>query len=185
MKVQIYRILYKFLLSVSNKWECRKINQFKWMVGSTLLVTNAACGTKESNSSDTPPIDIEEIKYTPSELNDDILCYVIVETMPEYPGGQNALINFLRKNISCSTNKNYEGRVVVQFIIDHTGDAIKPTIIRSLHPEADSIALSLISKMPKWKPGMMKGIPVKVKYTVPVVFKSQNPQLPETPDTRG
>ena len=66
-----------------------------------------------------------------------------------------------------------QGRVIVQFIIDKDGSIINPTVVRGIDPYLDKEAIRVIKIMPKWKPGMQRGRAVRVKYTLPVVFKLQ------------
>ena len=90
--------------------------------------------------------------------------FEVVEIMPE----------FLSKNIQYPINaqKNHtQGRVTVQFVVNKDGSISEPKIIRGVDPDLDGEAIRVISLMPKWKPGMQKGQPVRVKYTVPVMFR--------------
>ena len=101
--------------------------------------------------------------------------FEVVEIMPEFPdGGMSGLMQFLSKNIQYPINaqKNHtQGRVTVQFVVNKDGSISEPKIIRGLDLDLDGEAIRVISLMPKWKPGMQKGQPVRVKYTVPVMFR--------------
>jgi len=101
--------------------------------------------------------------------------FEVVEIMPEFPdGGMSGLMQFLSKNIQYPINaqKNHtQGRVTVQFVVNKDGSISEPKIIRRVDPDLDGEAIRVISLMPKWKPGMQKGQPVRVKYTVPVMFR--------------
>lgn len=103
------------------------------------------------------------------------LVFEVVEIMPEFPdGGMSGLMQFLSKNIQYPINaqKNHtQGRVTVQFVVNKDGSISEPKIIRGVDPDLDGEAIRVISLMPKWKPGMQKGQPVRVKYTVPVMFR--------------
>lgn len=110
--------------------------------------------------------------------------FEVVEIMPEFPdGGMSGLMQFLSKNIQYPINaqKNHtQGRVTVQFVVNKDGSISEPKIIRGVDPDLDGEAIRVISLMPKWKPGMQKGQPVRVKYTVPVMFRlSDNGQKEE------
>ena len=98
----------------------------------------------------------------------------MVETMPEFPGGMDALTAFIQKNLkypgSLSENPIY-GNVFVRFSVDVDGSVIEIEIIKGLHPDLDKEAeriIKLTSKM--WKPGKQKGKPVKVLMIIPVKF---------------
>lgn len=101
--------------------------------------------------------------------------FEVVEIMPKFPdGGMSGLMQFLSKNIQYPINaqKNHtQGRVTVQFVVNKDGSISEPKIIRGVDPDLDGEAIRVISLMPKWKPGMQKGQPVRVKYTVPVMFR--------------
>jgi TonB family protein len=101
--------------------------------------------------------------------------FEVVEIMPEFPdGGMSGLMQFLSKNIQYPINaqKNHtQGRVTVQFVVNKDGSISEPKIIRGVDPDLDGEAIRVISLMPKWKPGMQKGQPVRVRYTVPVMFR--------------
>ena len=100
----------------------------------------------------------------------------VVEKMPEFPGGQQELMNFLMKNIKYpkeATDKGTQGRVVVQFVVNKDGSVVEPTVVKSVSPELDQEALRVVKMMPKWQPGKQNGEVVRVKYTVPVSFRLQ------------
>lgn len=97
------------------------------------------------------------------------------DKMPQYPGGEVAMMKFLAENIrypETAMKAKTQGRVVVKFIIDkNTGKVTEPTIMRSVSPELDAEALRVISSMPAFTPGEVNGKPVSVYYTLPVSFK--------------
>ena len=101
---------------------------------------------------------------------------MVVEQMPEFPGGMAELMKFLSKNIKYPTiaqENGIQGRVIVQFVVNQDGSIVDPVVMRSVDPYLDKEALRVISSMPKWKPGMQRGKAVRVKYTVPVTFRLQ------------
>jgi len=115
---------------------------------------------------------IVDEKSETDDIDDTIFCYV-VETMPEFPGGTAALMQFIKDNIKYTkemSDTTAQGRVIVQFVIDEGGSVINPVVVRHVDPTLDQIALDVIRKLPKWKPGEMKGIPTKIKYTIPITF---------------
>ena len=101
--------------------------------------------------------------------------FEVVEVMPEFPdGGMPGLMNFLSNNIKYPVNaqkRGVQGRVSVQFIVNADGSISDVGIIRAVDPDLDDEAVRVISTMPKWKPGTQRGKPVRVKYTVPVMFR--------------
>ncbi len=119
---------------------------------------------------DLTQIDIIEVEPEPV----DDVPYTVVEDQPEFPGGAAALYEYLSKNIKypaiCREN-NIQGRVVVVFIVNRDGSIVEPEVVKSVNPMLDKEALRVISNMPKWKPGLQFGKPVRVKFTVPVNFR--------------
>ena len=128
---------------------------------------------KENNSNMKIVMDREW--QNPPADDPDNPVFEVVKTMPEYPnGGMPGMMEFLSKNIRYPVNaqKNgTQGRVTVQFIVNTDGSISNIGILRRVDPELDGEAVRVISAMPKWKPGMQKGKPVRVKYTVPVMFR--------------
>ena len=115
---------------------------------------------------------IDVIEVEPEPVDD--IPYTVVEDQPEFPGGAAALYEYLSKNIKypaiCREN-NIQGRVVVVFIVNRDGSIVEPEVVKSVNPMLDKEALRVISNMPKWKPGLQFGKPVRVKFTVPVNFR--------------
>ena len=100
----------------------------------------------------------------------------VVEEMPGFPGGQAALMKYIKENLRCpNTGNDIAGRVIVQFTIGKDGTVKDPKIVRGIDPELDEEALRLVRNMPKWKPGKLMGEAVEVRYTVPVTFKLAEP----------
>ncbi len=102
--------------------------------------------------------------------------HMVCEEMPEFPGGMRECMNFLGKNVkypATAQEKGIQGRVIVQFVVNRDGSIVEPKVVRGVDPELDAEALRLISIMPKWKPGKQKGEAVRVKYTIPVMFRLQ------------
>lgn len=114
--------------------------------------------------------DVVEVEPEPEEE----APFMVVEDMPEFPGGTAALLEYLRKNIKypaiCREN-NIQGRVIVSFVVNKDGAIVDPEVVKSVNPSLDKEAVRVISNMPPWKPGKQRGKPVRVKYTVPVNFR--------------
>ena len=100
----------------------------------------------------------------------------VVEEMPSFPGGQGALMSFLNSNIKypvVAQENGVQGRVIVGFVVERDGSITDVKIMRSVDPSLDREAQRVVKSMPKWKPGKQNGSAVRVKYTVPVVFRLQ------------
>ena len=113
----------------------------------------------------------------PVEEEEEEVVFVIVESMPEFPGGQQALFKYLSENVKypvIAQENGIQGRVICQFVVNKDGSIVDVEVVRSGgDPSLDKEAIRVIKSMPKWKPGKQRGKPVRVKYTVPVNFKLQ------------
>lgn len=99
--------------------------------------------------------------------------YDVVEQMPSFPGGNEALMNFIKEKIIWPDVQDYvQGRVVVKFIVERDGSISHAQIARSLDPLFDKEALRVVNNMPKWNPGKQNGKTVRVSYNVPVSFRT-------------
>lgn len=111
----------------------------------------------------------------PVEENDEQEIFDAVEQMPEFPGGESALLAYLSKNIkypAIAQENNIQGRVIVQFVVNKDGSIVDCKIVKStVDKSCDKEAIRVVSTMPKWKPGHNNGKPVRVRYTVPVMFR--------------
>jgi len=99
-----------------------------------------------------------------------------VEQMPQFPGGDVALMKYLQSHINyppMAAENNIQGRVVVQFVVDKTGKVGEVKILRSVDKDLDKEASRVCASLPKFTPGRQNGQPVSVWYTLPVTFKLQ------------
>lgn len=97
----------------------------------------------------------------------------VVEQMPEYPGGIQALFEYLSQNVkypSDAENQKVEGRVIATFIVETDGTINNVEVVKPVFPSLDAEAIRVLSGMPKWTPGKQSGKEVRVKYTVPINF---------------
>ena len=116
-----------------------------------------------------PPKPVEE------EVADEI--FVVVEQQPEFPGGMSALMKFLGDNIKypvIAQENGIQGRVITNFVVERDGSISDVQVVRGQDPSLDREAVRVIQTMPKWKPGQQRGKPVRVRFTLPVVFRLQN-----------
>ncbi len=101
--------------------------------------------------------------------------YQKVERMPEFPGGQVALVKYLSKNIKYPARAKADsisGRVLVSFVVDKSGAVKDPKIVKSLHADCDEEALRVVRSMPQWTPGEKNGEKVDVLFTLPIQFEA-------------
>ena len=100
----------------------------------------------------------------------------VCEEMPEFPGGMRECMNWLGKNVNypaTAQEKGIQGRVIIQFVVERDGSITEPKVVRGVNPDLDKEALRVVSAMPNWKPGKHKGEVVRVKYTLPVMYRLQ------------
>ncbi len=100
--------------------------------------------------------------------------FVVVEEMPQYIGGFNALMKFLGENIKYPAQariSNVQGTVVVSFIIKSTGKVEESKVVKGVEADMDAEALRVVGLMPDWQPGKQQGKAVDVAYTIPIQFK--------------
>ena len=99
-----------------------------------------------------------------------------VEDMPEFPGGEQAMMDFVAKNVQYpkeAMEKEISGRVLVGFIVEKDGSISETEIVKGIGGGCDEEAVRVVKAMPKWKPGKQKGKPVRVHFMLPLTFKLQ------------
>lgn len=102
--------------------------------------------------------------------------FVFAEEMPEFPGGEKALLSFLSQNIKyppIAAETGIKGKVIVNFIVNTDGSISGAKVLRSVDQSLDKEALRVVSSMPRWKPGKQSGKLVRVTYSVPINFMLQ------------
>lgn len=102
--------------------------------------------------------------------------FVVVEEQPEFPGGNTAMMKFLGDNIKypvIAQENGIQGRVITNFVVERDGSITDVQVVRGVDPSLDKEAIRVIQSMPKWKPGKQRGSAVRVRFTLPVVFRLQ------------
>lgn len=113
---------------------------------------------------------------TASAQTDSEKVYNSCQVMPQFPGGEKAMMEFIATNLRYpqqAVKDDVQGMVLVDFVINTEGKATDPKIVRSLSPECDAEVIRVVSLMPAWTPGQQDGKTVNVKYTLPVMFKTK------------
>ena len=98
------------------------------------------------------------------------------EVMPEFPGGDQAMMDFVAKNVQYpqeARDKEISGRVLVGFVVEKDGSITDVKVVKGIGGGCDEEAVRVVKAMPKWKPGKDKGKPVRVSYMMPFTFKLQ------------
>ena len=112
----------------------------------------------------------------PPKHEEENKVFDVVEQMHSFPGGMPALMQWLSQNIKypvIAAENGVQGRVIVQFVVEKDGSVTDVHVAKSVDPSLDKEATRVVKAMPKWNPGKQNGSAVRVKYTVPVMFKLQ------------
>ncbi len=145
-------------------WEPGKINDEKVDVKYTLPVTFRL---QKENATTNEISDIEA--FDPKDQ-----VFTVVERMPQFPGGEEALLKFISSSIKypkIAQENGIQGRVICDFIVNTDGSINDIRIVRGVDPSLDQEALRVLSESPQWTPGTQRGKAVRVKYTVPITFR--------------
>lgn len=126
---------------------------------------------------DGKPFDLKYIVnmiFDDTDASNDDEVYGDVEVMPEYFGGANAMYEFIQKNLKypeSAKDKGIEGKVFIGFVVEKDGSLSHFNVLRGVSDDIDAEAIRVLKMMPKFKPGMKDGKPVRVQYTMPFNFK--------------
>ncbi len=117
---------------------------------------------------------VEIVEIAEEEEVEEEQVFVIVENMPEFPGGQMELRKQIAKRTKypeVAKENGIQGKVYVQFVVNEQGVITNAKVVRGVDPSLDAEAIRVINSLPKWKPGSQRGKPVKVSFTVPINFQ--------------
>jgi len=120
---------------------------------------------EDTESDEDEQIEIEE--------EDDEEFFMVVENMPEFPGGDLGLMKYIQKNVkypAIAKEYNITGKVYVSFIVDKSGSVTNAKIVRGVDKNLDAEALRVVKSLPKYKPGKQRGKAVRVMFTIPINF---------------
>jgi protein TonB len=137
------------------------------------FIVNAITSRAQKSNDPLEPIIKEPTADTTPRNN----LYNNVEHEPSFPGGLDKLYKYLTKNLKyplVAKENNIKGKVFVTFVVEKKGSLTNVKILRSLSQETDAEALRLIHNSPKWHPGIRHGRPVRVQYSLPIVFQNPN-----------
>lgn len=173
-------ILTKKRIKMITKHE--KAKGFWWKLLATLpvlallLIVNARASAQQVKKTDQTVNEITTDDVTDVKIKkmDTDSIYNVVEVMPEFPGGMSQMATYLSENIKYpeeAKEKEISGRVFISFVIEKDGSVSNVKVARGIGKECDDEAVRVVKAMPKWKPGLMKGKPVRVNYLLPVNFK--------------
>ena len=153
----------------------------KTLLSSMIIILMGLLGACSSNTSDKTSLPEQSVSENETatpvaiEVPDTLgKTYDAVEVMPEFPGGTEALLSFIKGNLKYpqkAIDEQTEGRVIIRFVVNSNGEISDPTILKGINKNLDQAAIDVINKLPRWKPGQQDGQPVSVRFTLPIVFK--------------
>jgi periplasmic protein TonB len=141
----------------------------------SIMPTNEELNLTTKNGK--PTDSIVYIEPVTPEIPVEDKVFISVEEKPEYPGGATALFRYISENLNYPAEAqryNIQGRVTLQFVVNPDGSVGKIEILRSIDPLLDEEAIRVVKTLPKFKPGKQGGVPVKVWFSLPVLFKIEN-----------
>lgn len=116
----------------------------------------------------------EEETLPPPPDDDDVVSFRVVEDMPQFPGGPTEFIKWLTRNLKypeAARQRNVQGKVVAEFIVNKDGSVTNVAIVTSLSPPCDREVLRVLRMMPRWQAGIQNNEPCRTKVCIPVVFR--------------
>jgi protein TonB len=127
----------------------------------------------DKNGVDYSLLDVQD-KVAEAPKKDEVFTYA--EEMPNFPGGDEKLLNYFSTHIQypdMARRAGVEGRLFISFVVRTTGEITDVQVIKGLGAGLDEEAVRVVKSMPKWNPGRQNGKPVNVKVTIPIIFKLQ------------
>ena len=142
--------------------------------------TNTAIGSFDVKGNDETGGEVlkakEVIAQPEPPKEEETKVFDVVEVMPTFPGGQQALFEWLSKNLKypvVAAENGVQGRLIVTFVVERNGSITDVQVAKSVDPSLDKEAVRVVKAMPHWIPGKQNGSAVRVKFTVPVTFRLQ------------
>lgn len=135
---------------------------------SIILILCISCNEVSKPGSEEP----DGVKSANAEQKEEV-PYVKVDQLPEFPGGDIELLNFIASNTvypQTAKEKNIQGKVIVRFCISSKGEVNQASILQGVSPEIDAEAIKVVNALPRFSPGQIGGKPVAVWYMVPINF---------------
>jgi TonB family protein len=186
IKLHTFNVLFQLFAYLADKtggW--RVFVRPKLLLGSLIvglgLATPKTIQAQNQNSSKKSQTDsIGSSKYNgtlcyDTNIVDTTKIYTVIEQMPQFSGGDSAMMAFIQKNITpqpmAQCYSGIGGKVICRFIVEKDGSVTDITILRSIDPTCDKEAIRVLKLLPKFIPGKQNGQAVRVYYTLPVIFK--------------
>lgn len=151
--------------------EVKEENQLKSQ--EDLNNTKVAISVADVKGSENGKIDIADVKEAVTQEVEEKV-YQVIEQMPQFPGGEQELLNYINKNIkypAIAQEMGVQGKVILRFVVSKTGMVDKIEVVRPLDPACDKEAIRVVKTLPKFIPGKQNGVNVSVWYTLPITYK--------------
>ncbi len=149
---------FRFCDPVQSNQTCRLTNIFLKICTSFFLLLISTLSSNAQSDTANPSINYD--------------C-MLVENPPEFPGGEQALLDYIRSNVQYpkkARKKNIQGTVYISFIVEMDGKVTNVRVLRGIGGGCDEEAVRVVSSMPDWKPGYQDGEPVRVQFNLPIRF---------------
>ena len=141
-----------------------------------LLTAKGSISIADVKGNDESGKDIADLKQIVTQAAPEEKVFDVVEQMPTYPGGLEALNDYLMKHIKypvIAEENGIQGKVIVTFVVEKDGSITDIVVVKSVDPALDKEAKRVVGTMPHWIPGKQNGSTVRVKFTLPVTFRLQ------------
>jgi periplasmic protein TonB len=138
------------------------------------ISTKTVEGTPDAAPADPEPTELKKVEEKKPEPVEDDTVHDYVEKPPSFPGGEAELLKFLNENIkypALAKESNISGRVILSFIVNKKGDIEDVKVIKDIGGGCGKEAMRVVNSMPRWNVGEQNGHSVKVRYTLPVLFR--------------
>ncbi len=139
-----------------------------------LTNTKVSISIADVKGNDEKGKDIADVKQAVTQEVVEEKVYTVIEQMPQFPGGEGELLNYINKNIKypvIAQENGVQGKVILRFVVSKSGTVDKVEVIRSLDPACDKEAVRVVKTLPRFIPGKQNGVNVSVWYTLPVTYR--------------
>ncbi len=144
-----------------------------------ILITFSACGEdkvagEQQSEQLVPPPPPPSPPPPPGTRSNEPLPYDVVDVMPQYPGGDSTLLNYIADNAKypeAAKQQKIQGKVVIRFCVTEKGDVDKISVLRGVYPDLDTEAIRVVKTLSTFKPGEKGGKAVPVWYVLPITFE--------------
>jgi TonB family protein len=153
----------------SSKW---LLSSYLFVFGMMSTVALLVSGCEQKENSELSEVSAEVFGKKPVDLEGKKI-YSVVENQPEFPGGTPAMFEFLGKNIrypEAASKANIQGRIFLSFVVTETGEMGDIRVLKGIGYGCDEEAVRVLNLFPKWKPATQDGVPVNVRYNLPINF---------------